>query len=749
MMIVQGGMNRMNGKTTYTGASLMALTLALGATLAATPSLAQTEQATSVGDIVVTAQKRSQNLQDVANSIAALSSAEIMETGKNGLADMVASVPSLSMVSQGPGLSTIALRGVSTGGVRNDEPQNKETVGVYIDETPISVNGFNPDLGLYDLSRVEVLRGPQGTLYGSGAMGGAIRIITNKPDLSDFSASVEGSASHTRHGEANYSAKGMVNLPLVTDAVALRAVAYHTYQGGYIDNIATGEKNQNDATTTGARLQLGAQLTPDLRANLTYMYHDLETGSRASQSGPYQRSFRVFDGLNDRINIYNATLDYDLGWGSISSSTSYLDKKNTNRSSLELLIKAAVGLDSLSPLIDTTEIKDFSQEIRIASSGEGRLNYIAGVFYQDRKRDYTQDAIAPGVDAHTGAPSSDYGALVPDQVFYGFQNIRQKQKALFGELSYKITPRLTATAGLRYFDFSEKYETFSAGLLNGGSDRYKGDFSEDGFTPKFNLSFDATPENMIYVQASKGFRLGGVNTTVPADLCRADLDTLGLSETPGSFGSDSVWNYEVGSKNRFMDRRLTLNASVYYIDWSDIQTTMSLPSCSFSFRTNAGKARSIGTEIEARFALNETLDVYGTLGLTDSALTEDVMFSPWKDGDHVPGVAREQVSAGARQAFTVFESQDAYARIDYSYTGRMNTRFDTGHALNRSYGDYHMVNLAAGVRLPGRPIEASVFVRNLFDDDGLVQASPAGLSAPESWITVQPRTIGFTIQAYF
>ena len=384
----------MSGNMKYLGVSSLAVVLALAASPAAAQSVSgavAADPATTVDDIVVTAQKRSQNLQDVANSVAALSAAEIMETGKNGLADMVSAVPSLSMVSQGPGLSTIALRGVTTGGVRNDEPQNKETVGVYIDETPISVNGFNPDLGLYDLSRVEVLRGPQGTLYGSGAMGGAIRIITNKPNLTNFSASAEGSASHTRHGEANYSAKGMVNVPLVTDAVALRAVAYHTYQGGYIDNTATGEDNQNDATTTGARLQLGAQLNPDLRANLTYMYHDLETGSRANQTAPFQRNTRAFDGLTDRINIFNAALDYDLGWASINSSTSFLKKKNTNRTSLEFLMEAALGLDSPAPLVDTTEIEDFSQELRIASSGEGRLNYIAGVFYQDRKRDYTQD----------------------------------------------------------------------------------------------------------------------------------------------------------------------------------------------------------------------------------------------------------------------------------------------------------------------------------------------------------------------
>ena len=191
--------------------------LVLGCALIAAPAAAQTAPPPATAEvetIVVTAQKRAERLQDVSASIAAVSGSDIAETGKNGFADVMASVPSLSMVSQGPGLSTLALRGITTGGVRNDEPQNKETVGVYIDETPISVNGFNPDLGLYDISRIEVLRGPQGTLYGSGSMGGTIRIITNKPRFGSFEGSAEATLSQTEHGGTNSGVKGMVNIPL-------------------------------------------------------------------------------------------------------------------------------------------------------------------------------------------------------------------------------------------------------------------------------------------------------------------------------------------------------------------------------------------------------------------------------------------------------------------------------------------------------------------------------------------------------
>lgn len=726
--------------------------LVLGCALIAAPAAAQSDPppvTAEVETIVVTAQKRAERLQDVSASIAAVSGADIAETGKNSFADVVASVPSLSMVSQGPGLSTLALRGVTTGGVRNDEPQNKETVGVYIDETPISVNGFNPDLGLYDISRIEVLRGPQGTLYGSGSMGGTIRIITNKPQFGAFEGAAEASLSQTEHGGTNSSVKGMVNVPLVEDGLALRAIAYHTYTSGYIDNVLTGQHNINDAETTGARVELGARIGENLRANFSYMIHELETGGRSEQTSAYQRLTRGFDGLTDRINIFNATFDYDLGWAGVTSSTSYMKKRNTNRNSLEFLLNTAFGFSSTAPLVDTTEIEDFSQEFRIASSGDGRLNYVAGAFYQDRKRDYTQAADVAGIDAFMSTSSTALGAQHADQAFYGVQDIRQKQKSLFGELSYKLTGKLTATVGLRYFDFDETYRTYSSGLLNGGADSGKGSFSENGVTPKFNLSLAATKDNLVYLQVAKGFRLGGVNTTVPVDLCRADLEQLGRTNAAGSFASDSVWNYEIGSKNQLMNRRLTLNASAYLIDWDNIQTTLNLPSCSFSFRTNAGTARSLGTEIEARYAFTRALEVYGNLGFTDATLTEDVPFTPWKKGDRVPGVARYQVSAGARQALTWFKEDDSYVRLDYSYVSSMNTNFDANGVNNRRYGDYHIVNLQAGVRVPGRPLEVSLFARNLLDTDGRVLAIAGGLVGPERFITVQPRTVGVTLQATF
>tara|TARA_R110002110_G_scaffold412299_1_gene638118 strand:+ start:27931 stop:30114 length:2184 start_codon:yes stop_codon:yes gene_type:complete len=706
-------------------------------------------QVRTLEEVVVTAQKRAQSIQDFSGSIAALSGAEMAETGMNSFADYFASVPSLTMVEKGPGLTTLAIRGITTGGVRNDEPQNKETVGVYIDETPIAINGFNPDLGLYDIERVEVLRGPQGTLYGSGSLGGTIRIITNKPNFDQVEGSGEVMVSQTHRGESNNNLKGAINVPLLVDSLALRAMAYRNDLGGYLDNEATGEDDANTALTTGGRLQLGARLGDRLDANLTYMRHELETGSRSEQRGGYSFATRAFDGLDDENDIFNLTFNYAFDNATLTSATSYLDKRLINRISLEFVLADALGYDSASPLVDTTEVEDISQELRLASAAEGRWTWVVGAFYQHRDRYYEQNGRVPGIDAFIGVPSEVLGTPGPDNIFYGTQIVEQTQGALFGEVSFDVNSKLTATVGMRYFDYDEDYSTYSSGLLNSGPSSSEDSLSEDGFTPRFNLSYFLNENSMLYAEAAKGFRLGGVNTTVPQDLCAADLAELGRTDSADTFDSDSVWNYEVGSKNELLSRRLTVNGSLYYIDWEDMQTTLSLPSCSFSFRTNAASARSIGMELEMRFAATDALELSGTLGVTDSQLKEDVPFTTWQKGDHAPGVPRMQFSAGLRYAFDLFGIQDAFVRADYSYSGEADTQFDSSAPGNREYGDYHLLNLRMGARLPDFPADIAVFVSNALDSDGKVQATAETTARPESFVTLRPRTIGFTLSTRF
>lgn len=699
--------------------------------------------------IIVTAQKRAQSLQQVPSSIAVIRSENIGETGKDSIADYVNTVPGLSVATRGPGTSTLAIRGVTTGTVRNDEPQNKETVGVYLDDTPISVNGFNPDLGLFDVDRIEVLRGPQGTLYGAGSMGGAIRIITNRPDPSKLAGLAEGSISGTSHGGANYELRGMINLPLANDALALRTIAYGADQSGYIGDTATGEHEVNNARTRGLRAQLGAKIGENLDASLAFMVHDLKTGSGFAQSAPFQRAVRAFDGISDNLKAYSATLNYQLDGATITSATSYLDKRNVNRTSLERLLSAALAYNSPSPLVDTTHVEDFTQELRIVSSAQSPFNYLFGLFFQHHKRGFTQDGTVPGIDRHVGIGSIDLGTPQPDGLFYGTQNIDEKQWAAFGEVSYELAPGLAATAGLRAFSFNERYNTYGSGLLNGGITASVGQTSESGLSPKFSLSFLPGKDHQIYATVSKGYRLGGVNSALPADLCKTDLDKLGRADGTESYSSDSVWNYEIGTKNQSADHSLTLNASAYYIKWNNMQTTLSLPTCHFSFRTNVGKARSVGLELEARYRPAARTEIYGTLGITDSRLTEDVPFTTWKAGSSVPAVSPVQLNLGLRQGLNLFGGKESFFRLDYSFVSKAHSNFDTQASTNRYFNDYSLFNIAFGTKIPKSPLELTLFARNLFDSQGRVAAFAGDIIAPERFVTVLPRTIGVTLRASF
>lgn len=715
-------------------------------------ALAQEAAARSVNEnesIIVTAQKYKQTLRDVSISIAVIGERNIAETGKDSLEDFINTVPGLSVSSGGPGLSTLAIRGITTGGVRQDEPQTKETVGLYIDEAPVSVNGYNPDISLFDIARIEVLRGPQGTLYGAGSMGGTIRIITNQPDASGLAGMGESTLSVTQHGGTNYNLRGMINLPLAPNETALRATAYHGDYDGFIDDTATNRRNVNFTRTSGAHIQLGMALDERLDANVSFMIHDLETRAREEQSAPFTRAVQAFDGTGDNLKLYSGTLNYQLDGVSITSATSYMDKRNVNRASIESLLLAAFGYQSPSALVDTTKVRSFTQEIRLASDREGRLSYVLGAYFQHYRRDYAQDGTVPGIDSVVGVPSTFLGTPRADQLFYGTQNIDQKQWAAFSEVSLELLPHVAATIGARAFSFRESYSTYSSGLYNGGIDSSSGKTSETGVTPKFGISYQPERNRLFYAVVSKGYRLGGVNTTVPQNLCQADLNSLGRNGSAKDFGSDHVWNYEIGTKASSADGAWSANASAYYIKWDDMQTTLTLPSCFFSFRTNVGQVRSVGLELELSGRLSDRTDLQASLGLTDSRLTRDVPFTTWEDGDRVPSVSPVQVNLALRQAIDLLDDKDAFVRADYNYVSRARSNFDASAPSNRTYNGYTLVDLSGGLILPDTGVELKLFARNVFGSKGRVAAYAGNLVAPERYITVRPRTIGLTVRASF
>jgi iron complex outermembrane recepter protein len=717
--------------------------LAVVAAAGLAPGLAHAQD-TDISEVVVTAQKRTQSLQDIPLSVNVVDSHTVDNLGAQNFTDLLSSVPSLTAYQNGPGRSQLIIRGVTSNSISEDEPQTQETVGLYVDETAISVSGFNPENGLFDLERVEVLRGPQGTLYGAGAMSGAVRLVTRKPNLTDFGGKAETTVSDVRHGSMGYDVKGVVNIPLIQDKAALRLLAYHTEFGGYIDNTTTGEKDLNDNESSGVRAALRLVPASDWTIDLSVFAHEFSDGGRSIDEGGLKRAYRSEEGSDFENQIYNATIVKTFDAFDVTSSTSYLNVDVVNKRQLDKIL-ATLTTDLFSALRDTTNVKDFTQEVRIASRGEGALTWLVGGYYNHRDRYYVNAFPVPGIDAELGLPSSSFGAP-SDTLFFGIQDISVEQGAIFGEATYTTGP-LAFTAGLRWFTWKQDYSLNSGGLFNGGpTSTGQRKTKEDGVNPKFNVTYRINEDNLLYAQAAKGFRFGGINDVIPANVCAAELATINREGDPTVYGPDKLWNYEIGNKSTFLDRRLTLNASAYVIKWKGIQTNRDLD-CGFGFRENAGDLTSKGLEIEATYRPIDGLTLTAGGAYTDSTLDHDVANLQADEGDRAPFVPKYSFNGTAEYVFPVSDAIEGFVWGNYQYVGDRATDFSSLQSRYRKMDSYNVVNVRAGARV--RDVEVSAFVKNLGDSRGVLRALASTPFDAEGAIRIQPRTVGLTVRADF
>lgn len=748
---------------------------------------AQSEQRASGNmgfeEIVVTARKRSETLSDIPISISVLTERSLERMGAKDFTDLLGTVPSLSAVQQGAGRTVIIMRGVSTGAIRNDKPQNKEVVGLYIDDIPVSVNGYNPESVLFDLERVEVLRGPQGTLYGAGSMNGTIRLITKKPNASEIESKAEGDVSFTRDGGLNYGMKGMVNVPLVEDKLALRISATHSREEGYIDNINTGEDNVNDSVTTGARMALRWEPSESLTLDASFMYEKSDTAEdpieqntpfatdqNGRQAGSRSYGNLTLGGFDSNMKLYNFTATYDFEFAELVASSSYMDRSSENRLSLEYITAklgaspaALAGIDhTQSTLYDGTDITDFSQEIRLASTSGSNLQWIVGGYYNQRDRYFLQDAVIPGFDLYAAPDigiddSLAFGAPVIDKVFYGDQDITQKQFAVFGEVYYTYEP-VTITAGLRWFDWQQEFTAFSSGFLNGGVTRIPNSGTgvetakANGFNPKVNVSVDVTDNSLFYVQAAKGFRFGGVNDPVPTVGCENALASLDLTRAPATFDEDTNWNYEAGLKGDFLEKRLNASVTYFYVKWSNIQSTRSLnglggDNCPFSYTDNSGSLVSKGVELETTAYVTDNLKVNLGATFTSSELAEDAPnFSALK-GDRAPYVPDFSMNVSVEYNFEISDQATGYIWANVQHNGSRDIMFNKRSANFRMLNSYQMVNLRLGVDWDS--LEISLYASNLLDSQAATFVGRPGFVSPGYTYNLRPRTIGLNVRTAF
>ncbi len=648
-----------------------------------------------IEEITVTATKREATIQDVPFSINAQTAADIQRTGATDIEELSRNVAGLTVQNLGPGQSQVAIRGVSAGQIVRDQPGVKEQVGVYLDESVISVSLFTPDFDLYDLNRVETLRGPQGTLFGSGSVGGTIRYITNKPDPDAFDANIEFDLNTVTDGEAGGHLKGMVNLPLGEQGnAALRLVGYTTEYGGFIDarQESGGVKEDvNSGNRSGVRAALMFRVGDRITITPRIAYQEIETDGfnrqevfnlfanpytdpqirQPVQLGEREQHLLLDEEFSDETLLADLVFEASMDTFDITFVGSQLDREilvSRDASALTGSVSVDLGFpvaptDTValpSNLRDTTDLKQTTFEARVSSNTDGRFQWLFGGFLSDVDRDYAQRLPTPGYQA---ALDSVEGAGTSAGAANGYPNLdspynsdlpyKIEQLAMFGEVTYDVTDALQITAGGRWYDFEERRRFLSGGYFANGDDQVDRT-SSDGFTPRVMASYDLNDSVTLNAQVSQGFRLGGVNDPLNATLCTPeDLAIFGSFQ---SYRDEKMWNYEAGFKSGF-GNGVTLNAAVFYSDIEDLQATLDAGSCSSRISFNVPKAHTQGLEFE--LGANPTDSLYLSLAGSfieaefDSTVVDGGgnVIGGLQDGNRLASVPEFQMAASGNYMF--------------------------------------------------------------------------------------------------
>ena len=756
-----------------------------------------------VEELVVTARKRDEALIDVPFSVAAQSEQTMRERGVTNIEDLSRTVASFSVQNLGPGQSQVAIRGISAGQIVRDQPGVKEQVGVYLDESVISLSLFTPDLDLFDLNRVEVLRGPQGTLYGSGSLSGTVRYITNQPSTEKYEATVEATLSKVQSGDLGGDLKGSVNVP-INATTALRITAYATQFPGFIDALqpdGSVKHDVNDGYRRGIRAALVFKPTEALTITPRILYQKIDvdgfnrvdvfnilaneftTTRPRAQLGGLKQFTQLKEKFTDEFLLADLNLQYDVGDLRFTSISSYTDRDVLVLRDAGALTSSitggSIGLPPAvytidSPLADTTKVKSFTQELRLASNGEGPLQWVIGGFYSHIDRDYAQDLFVNGFSAASGIPSASDVAPT-DHLYFSTVPYKQKQYAVFGEATYSVTERLDVTAGLRYADYKENRTLTFDGIFADKTIAVPGRTKAHSLAPRVIVAFEATDDVTLNAQVSKGFRLGGINDPLNRPLCTpADFATFGALSTP-SFKNETVVNYEAGMKAKLGGGRGSLALAGFYADISNLQATIDAGSCSSRVIANVKSAKSAGFDAEFAFNLSDNFDVAATASYNDAKLTSSLVDSAGqpiqglRDGNRLPTVPKFQSSVSVGYKREVSNSGlEAFSNLTWQYVGKRYTQISdqendprltslfpnvgattvTALSFPLALPSYDIVNLRLGVR--GDGWEVAAFVNNLGDERAHLSIDrERGLRARYGFVTNPPRTFGATVRKSF
>ena len=721
---IETGRGNMNTNTnTNTKKTLLAAAIGMFAVGGAGFTVGQEDVATkqsTIDEVVVTAQRREQRLIDVPISLTAIGEEAIKNTGIKTITDLSYHVPNFSVVDFVPGSTQYVIRGV------NSNFGSSPLVGVYLDEMPLSPARFlSVSLQTTDIKRVEVLKGPQGTLFGQGSVGGTIRYITNSPHLEDFEGSIGTSLSNTTGGDISEEVNGVLNIPVITDTLAFRVAAKYSDQGGWIDHSIVGEedvkKDVNDSLLSDIRVTGLWRVSDEFDVKLMVNRNREALGAgNVTNGGEQSTSFfspLVNDvdvsktGLDNAFDLYNLEMSYDWGNVRLMSSTSKVDAESIRGVRVREFVFAAplFGFDSLIDVrsLYLQEAKGFSQELRLVGQGE-TLNWTVGALYSD-------------VEDYEEILSGNYAPSGGDPLFPNMQNgvNNSKSKAIYGELSYDMTEKLTVSLGSRYFEDDRRFEN----LLTGTD--LKDSF--DQISSSLKVSYAASDDSNIYFNVSEGFRSGGFNQN-------------GVTYKP-----ENLISYTLGAKAVFLDGRLNVDGAVFRSDYKDYQS-LTVITTSGAITGNPGEVEIEGLELSVQFNLVENLKVGLSGGVVNAEFVKtDPLVTSVLPGDSPSLIPKYSYSAMLDYDFTWFSSVAGFFHMDYARTAKSTvmTRgglFD-GSAENADLG---YLNVHLGAKTDNFTVR--LFGSNLGNE---LRTTFPNLDVPNNNLQRRPRTFGFDINYDF
>ncbi len=706
--------------------------------------------------IVVTAQRRSESIQQVPLSVTAVSGERLTNFGATGFSDYAVLAPDLSF-GTGNGFGVESARQVTIRGIAGTN-----TTSFYINDTPVPLS---LDPRVLDLSRVEVLRGPQGTLFGASSMGGTVRVITRPAQPGADQGFIDAQGLHENKGGFGYDVSGSYNVTLVPDQLALKVSAFGSYTPGIFTrrwgvsttdgygvpaSQAPGEKKHvGDDSEFGGMVTLTwtPAALPGLTVTPMAIYQNMRgNGLPLADYDPHDlvqvRPLDVAEAVHDKWAFGALTAKYAAGFGEFISSTTYLHRDtldNEDGTEAATVLFGGYATPPLDPVYQASpspswvKTRAFTEEARFQSDFKGPFQFIAGAFYNRTTSHTIQQEYTP----YDGAGDYAFWEDVPrlNREIAGFLNV-----------SLKPFKGLEVTAGVRRSHLTYHYAYVADGWINGGPSNSPTRHSENATTPRFTVKYQVTPTDTLYANAAKGYRVGGTNAELPAALCGADLAASGLPSGTISYKSDSLWSYEVGTKNSWFGGRVKTRLALYQIDWKKLQQSILLP-CTYHVTLNAGSARSRGGELEADIAASNRLLMNIGIGYDDAKITKTEQGSNYVIGQPLNGVPKWTASfQGEYTVPTSFGS--IFFRGQYTYTGSSMSFANDPDGRRR--GAYSLVQLRTGAAKG--PWTASLFVKNLFDvraNLGDEQSEISEMPDRPRWLVAQPRTVGIELRRTF